>query len=538
MTSPSEREAAPAGQLANHPRNLSEVVKFTALAAVLAIFIDAAIGHAMIWGNDPYWTYWITDTLLMATVFGLGTMVFGIGIGIGALITAVHVTLLTTYYWSLSPIGLPSQPEWLDFEHTWATGLPIHLAVYYMGYLGALWLWGRRTAAAARHEHAPQRSLPQIGAAALAVTAVIVVAIGIAQTLVLQEFPGVTWFVMRLAVAFPFTVAWWMMAGTDRTSAIAGGISLALLLTTYSHFLGPVGLPSDPARLLTGDSPSAIVQWLTYREEFMVMLPISAGLASICYLMAARWHGTGLSDRWPTTRKPLFAGLAAAAGLVLLGMVSAPDLGPEGNRATFTSRGAASVAHSDGGGMAADAAASLRMTVENGNTHRTPLPPHDKIDLAATVPGPNGSVYEIRATQPMVAEPAGRFTTWQGVGFGKWHDGRSRIGLGDTPARQSDVVVFALGEVRTGGQLVATGVPVQVSATGGDERVLELHVGNAGSTLIPGSLQVRWQDFSGGYSHESKHARYLFGGGVLLVLLGFTFAAAWRQRAAQGGRRR
>ena len=87
-----------------------------ALAALLAIFFDAAIAHAMLWGNDPYWTYWVTDTLLMATVFGIGTMLFGIGMGRGAVITAFHVLLLTIYYWTLSPIGLPSQPEWLDLE--------------------------------------------------------------------------------------------------------------------------------------------------------------------------------------------------------------------------------------------------------------------------------------------------------------------------------------------------------------------------------------------------------------------------------------
>ena len=135
---------APARASPYHVRTLSEVVKFTALAALLAIFLDAAIAHAMLWGNDPYWTYWVTDTLLMATVFGLGTMLFGVGIGRGAIITAIHVLLLTIYYWTLSPIGLPSQPEWLDLERTWITGLPVHLAVYYMGYLGALWLWARR----------------------------------------------------------------------------------------------------------------------------------------------------------------------------------------------------------------------------------------------------------------------------------------------------------------------------------------------------------------------------------------------------------
>src|SRR5215204_5412871 len=129
------------------PQSVGDVVKFTALAASLAIFVDAAVGHAMVWGNDPYWTYWVTDTLLMATVFGLGTAWFGMGLVKGALITAAHILALTVYYWSLSPIGLPSQPEWLDFEHTWATGLPVHFAVYYLGYVVALWLWRRRLAA-------------------------------------------------------------------------------------------------------------------------------------------------------------------------------------------------------------------------------------------------------------------------------------------------------------------------------------------------------------------------------------------------------
>src|SRR5688500_8622027 len=93
------------------PLSLSELVKFTALAALLAMFADAAVAHAMLWGNDPYWTYWVTDALLMATVFGLGTAWLGVGLTRGAVLTAIHVLLLTTYYWTLSPIGLPGQPE-------------------------------------------------------------------------------------------------------------------------------------------------------------------------------------------------------------------------------------------------------------------------------------------------------------------------------------------------------------------------------------------------------------------------------------------
>src|SRR5215212_9055661 len=124
------------------------VAKFTAAVALAAIFVDAAVGHGLTWENDPYWTYWITKTFLIATVFGLGTAWGGIGIGRGAVVTVFHTLILTIYYWSLSPIGLPSHPTWLDLEHTWVTGLPIHFGVIYLGYLAALWLWRRRGAQA------------------------------------------------------------------------------------------------------------------------------------------------------------------------------------------------------------------------------------------------------------------------------------------------------------------------------------------------------------------------------------------------------
>ena len=72
-----------------------DVAKFTALVALLAIFSDAALGHGLAWENDPYWTYWITKTFLIATIFGVGTAWFGIGVGRGAVITAVHTAVLT-----------------------------------------------------------------------------------------------------------------------------------------------------------------------------------------------------------------------------------------------------------------------------------------------------------------------------------------------------------------------------------------------------------------------------------------------------------
>jgi hypothetical protein len=123
----------------------AEVAKFTATVALAGISVDAAIGHGLTWENDPYWTYWVTKTFLIATIFGLGTAWFGIGPDRGAVRTVVHTLVLTVYYWTFSPIGLPSVPTWLDLEHTWiTTGLPIHFGVIYAGYLLTLWAWRRR----------------------------------------------------------------------------------------------------------------------------------------------------------------------------------------------------------------------------------------------------------------------------------------------------------------------------------------------------------------------------------------------------------
>ena len=85
---------------------------------------------------------------------------------------------------------------------------------------------------------------------------------------------------LRNPLATPFTLAWWLLAGSDRRSAITGGVVLAFLLITYSHYLGPVGLPTEPARLLAIDAPPAEVHWLSYREEFMVMLPLESSMTA------------------------------------------------------------------------------------------------------------------------------------------------------------------------------------------------------------------------------------------------------------------
>lgn len=96
-TRPRPPQTGSGGRPAERLAQLRDVATFTGAVALLAILSDAALGHALLWENDPYWTYWITKTFLIATVFGLGTAWLGVGLARGAAVTAVHTVVLTVY---------------------------------------------------------------------------------------------------------------------------------------------------------------------------------------------------------------------------------------------------------------------------------------------------------------------------------------------------------------------------------------------------------------------------------------------------------
>ncbi|NRP74965.1 hypothetical protein ILFOPFJJ_05888 [Ensifer psoraleae] len=75
-----------------------DTVKFALLVGLPAIFIDAVIAHGLFWDKDPYWTYWITKSFLITSVFLFGTAFLGIGIRPGLILTAVHTAILEIYY--------------------------------------------------------------------------------------------------------------------------------------------------------------------------------------------------------------------------------------------------------------------------------------------------------------------------------------------------------------------------------------------------------------------------------------------------------
>ncbi|MDO6390677.1 hypothetical protein Q4E40_11115 [Pontibacter sp. BT731] len=523
------------GTKAMHPNGspipLIGIMKFTFLAALLAMFGDAAIAHAMLWGNDPYWTYWITDGLLMSTVFGLGTAFFGAGVGRGAILTAVHIFLLTTYYWILSPIGLPGHGEWLDLERTWLTGLPVHFGIYYLGYLVALWLWRK-------HKHAKHTGLQlkyfkEIAIVALIMAAGIVVILGLVQTILKSEFPGATWFIVRLAVSFPFIFAWWAIVGKGRTSYITGGVMLAFLLSAYTHYLAPIGLPNPSLRIFEKYPPSSEVHWLSYRDEFLIILPITLIVAIIAFFIGnRRIKGGGAANA--TEKKPAkimsIGLLAAAIAIIIVGFVVFKYTGPEVHRVTISASSAATLEQGQfySNNMAATTAA-IEARTENANTHRTPLPPHDKVDINATVTTPDGLTWNVVASQPIISDPLGRFTTWAGVGYDVWHHGRSGIGTSKLPDTHSDVAVYALGNVMSDGRVIASGVPVHLMTTEREGGRLELHVGDTSfpvSGIPDGHFRVVWANYTSDYSRTFDFAKYAWGGIWLITLLLLALAAA------------
>jgi hypothetical protein len=88
------------------------------------------------------------------------------------------------------------------------------------------------------------------------------------------------------------------------------------------------------------------------------------------------------------------------------------------------------------------------------------------------------------------------------------------------------VALYALGELRADGKLVATGLPLHALTTGAG---LELHIGDP-ATLVPalpeGHLRVVWDERSGDSQEAPERARYLLGGVVLLALLALALTAA------------
>ncbi|HJU77930.1 MAG TPA: hypothetical protein VJ597_08410, partial [Sphingomicrobium sp.] len=197
--------------------SVRETAKFGILVGLCAIFIDAVIAHGLFWENDPYWTYWITKSFLITTVFIAGTAFLGTGIVQGLILTVVHTAILEIYYEFLAPVGLPQQPEWLDDNHLWTTGVPAHYLAILTGYFIALWIWRRAKLDADRRENDDAATSTALAVSSLLTVVIVLIVSGIVtQAILLGVFPGITFFVQHLLVGFVFLYLWSAYAGMGR----------------------------------------------------------------------------------------------------------------------------------------------------------------------------------------------------------------------------------------------------------------------------------------------------------------------------------
>jgi len=509
MARVSKREERPLHRLSG-----SEVAKFTAMAALFAILADAAIGHGLTWENDPYWTYWITKTFLIATVIGFGTAMFGIGVGRGALIVLAHTLILTVYYWTLSPIGLPAAPHWLDLEHTWISGVPIHFGVIYLGYLLALWVWRRRP----KLQALPDMPSRPFGLKVLAMSLLIVILAGGLSNLALGEFTGITWYVARLLLSFTFILLWRAIVGRDILSSVVGGIVLAFIWAVYSQYLSPAGLPDvHNLRIFSQEAPPSAAHWLDYNQLWLISFPIYVVVMVSLLVLGS------LQNAKAKLLPAFITALAAMAAVTLLAGLAIPDKDKGGVADISAGQGAVVETGDYYGNDLQPAKAGITIHAKEAGNRVTPLPPRDEVYINAQVES-GGHIFSVTAMDPMVEDPMGQFTTWWGVGTDVWHHGKSGIGTSKLPPIHSKLAVFGMGDIKMDGRLVAAGVPIHaMTAEQGlpGSRHLELDVGDPRTTPLPGipsgHIRVLWDNYHGEIPGASA-GRYT-GGDIVLGLL-------------------
>ena len=498
--------------------SVRDTAKFGLLTALGAIFIDAAIAHGLFWENDPYWTYWITKSFLIATVFTFGTAFIGIGIVQGLILTAVHTAILEIYYEWLAPVGLPQQPEWLDDNHLWVTGVPVHYLAILTGYFIALWIWRRARGSTEVVEQSGEASVASPAALAVSslVAAVVILLLSgiITNGLLLGEFPGITYFVQHLLIAFVFLYVWSAYVGMAGPGWIVGAMMLALTWASYAIYLGPVGLPAEVHYLSNHE-----IWWRAFPGDFVAAL---MGLLITIRLLPR------LSSRTVARAVPLLA---------LLALV--PDDAEAKPRGLSASASASGQAHRVVGPNPVDlqatqpATGSIIIRVVEGGGRWSPVQAKDAVELAAEFNGPDGA-YRVIVDKAMPTHPLGKYTTWNGVALKHDMHGETGIGTPKLPLMKPDISLYGWGKVWRNGQLIAAMAPVHAMVSSKDPMAgIMLEVDTEDKTLrdIPdGYITVHWPTIANLQMPRETLRNVQIVGWVGLIGLALLFGwLAWRE---------
>ena len=484
--------------------------KFGIMVGFAAIFIDAVIAHGLFWENDPYWTYWITKTFLITTVFIAGTAFFGIGMVQGLALTAVHTAILEIYYEFLAPIGLPQEPQWLDDNHLWLTGVPVHYLAILCGYFIALWIWRRATRQVERRERDEAATPAALAVSSLIAAVVILVLSGIITNMVLLgEFPGITYFVQHLLIAFVFLYLWSAYVGMGGGGWIVGALMLGLTWACYAIYLGPTGLPDK-------------VVYLTNHQIWSKAFPGDFLAALI---------GLFITTRMLPRIAPKAAPTAAAVLALLLFWPQPAQAKPRGLHAGASASGEA---HQVVGPNPVDfnsaqpANGTISIKVVEGGNRWSHVQGKDWVDLKADFTGPGGS-YRVLVDKVMPRHPLGAYTTWNGVALNHDMHGETGIGTDKLPLMKPEISLYGWGKVWRNGQLVAAMAPVHamVSSKGPMPGImLEVDTEQKQLRDVPdGYLTVHWAEVEGLRMPRATLRNVEILGWVMLI--GLTILFGW-----------
>jgi hypothetical protein len=468
--------------------------------------VDAVIAHGLFWDNDPYWTYWVTKTFLIMTIYMVGTSLMGVGLWQGVVITAVHTVVLTAYYDWFAPVGLPQEPEWLDMNHLWITGVPAHFLAIFAGYLGALWIWRRNGLPEDLNTPASRGAL----SFALVGSVLILAADGvITHGLLFRAFPGFTYFVQHLLMTVVFLLAWNAVVGFDLTGKIVGALVLSLIWLGYGMYLGPTGLPQE-------------VRYLGYEDLWQRSWP-GALVASLIGIFLA---GAFLKPRT----------VVAAAVLLLLGLpsVSRADGLPasasaSGDCMQITGPDPVDMSHSLTGTGSIDV-----KVVEKGNRW-SHVQNTDEVSVSCRWTA-GGVEWQVEIARPMPRHPLGKYTVWNGVVFRHEMHGHTGIGTSKLPLVKPDIALWGWARVLRNGQEISRMSPAHVMVMSEDPMkgvMLEVDTEDKGLVGAPdGYLTVMWHSVGLlSMPDEAEQQRKIIGWTVLiLVPLGLWILAARANR--------
>jgi hypothetical protein len=508
-----------------------DVAKFGFLVGLCAIFVDASIAHGLFWENDPYWTYWITKTFLITTVFTIGTAFFGVGIRQGVIITVVHTLILEIYYQWLAPVGLPQEPEWLDFNHLWTTGFPAHFLAILGGYLIALWMWRRNWATAVVEDTRVAGANPR-GSVLLALAGAVIVLVldgVITHGILLREFPGITYFVQHLLIGFVVLFFWNAYVGFDGSGWIVGAVTLALIWVTYSLYLGPVGLPLHPPRYLGYEA-----LWLKAFPGSTISALLGLWLTSrFIYPRVPRYYTADSGLRPSAARR------AGVAGTIVL-MIAFPSksvaqdglpasASASGNGVMVTGANPVDISH--GQPMTGTMNVSV---IEMGNRW-SHVQNTDSVHVAADFSS-GGSKYHVVVDRPMPRHPFGKYTTWSGVVYRHEMHGKTGIGTDKLPKMKPEIGLWGWGEVTRDGTVISKLAPVHAMVTtSGPMKGAMLEIDTEDKGLLgvsDGYITVMWPAVSTiSMPDASLRTRMLAGWLALFAIVGIFGWLASRERS-------